>query len=261
MSGADSLSQELRAAFSLTAVAGVLVAPTSHSSLLEMIVKTATRVIGARAGSLLLIDEATHELVFEVAATEDVTQLKSVRVPLGQGIAGLVAMTGQPLAVADAQNDPRHASEIAGQTGYLPRSLLCVPLQYEDEIIGVLELLDKEGTPTFDANDMYTLGLFARQAAVAIEQSRAHRNLAALLRELLGSSAATAGDLAQRVSSFAATLETDATFRRSVELAALIHEIAQQGEDESQACLAILRGFADYTRALRRKSPQLSGSL
>jgi GAF domain-containing protein len=260
MSGADSLSEELRAAFRLTAAAGVLAAPTSHSSLLEMIVKTATRVIGARAGSLLLLDEATHELVFEVAATEDITQLKSVRVPLGQGIAGLVAMTGQPLAVADAQNDPRHASEIAGQTGYLPRSLLCVPLQYEAEIIGVLELLDKEGTPTFDANDMYTLGLFARQAAVAIEQSRAHRNLAALLRALLGS-AATPGDLAQRVSSFAAALETDATFRRSVELAALIHEIAQQGEDESQACLAILRDFADYTRALRRKSPQLTGSL
>jgi len=136
----DGLAQELRAIFSLGAATSALASPMRHSQLLEMIVKTAVSVIGAETGSLLLIDEASQELVFEVAASDDLEDLKKVRVPLGEGIAGLVALSGQALAVTDAQSDPRHAGQIAEQTGYLPRSLLCVPLQYNDQIVGVLEL-------------------------------------------------------------------------------------------------------------------------
>jgi GAF domain-containing protein len=252
VSSAEGLAEELRAVFGLSAATSSIAAPVSHARLLEMIVRTAAHVINARAGSLLLVDEAAQELVFEVATSEEVTDLKHVRVPLGEGIAGLVAATGQPMAVADAQNDPRHARDIAQQTGYLPRSLLCVPLQYEDRVIGVLELLDKQGAAVFDAADMHALGLFAGQAAVAIEQSQAQRNLAALLRELLGS----LGDdsaLQQRVARFASNLEHEATFRRAVEMAQLVHDVTQYGEDEAAACLAILRGFADYAHARRRR--------
>src|SRR5207249_6819795 len=98
-----------------------------------------------------------QDLVFEVATLGDVSELKNVRVPLGEGIAGLVALTGEPIAVSDAQSDPRHADEIARLTGYQPRSLLCVPLEFEDRVIGVIELLDKHGAADFDAEDMQAL--------------------------------------------------------------------------------------------------------
>jgi GAF domain-containing protein len=250
----DGLVDELRAVFGLTAAASTIGAPATHTHLLQMIVRTAAFVINARGGSLLLIDQDTQELVFEVATSEDVSELKHVRVPMGEGIAGLVAMTGQPIAVTDAQNDPRHAREIAEQTGYLPRSLLAVPLQYEDRVIGVIELMDKHGADAFDANDIHALGLFAGQAAVAIEQSQAQQNLAALLRELLGSLSGplTSEALQQRVTQFAQQLEAEAPFRRSVELAQQVHEIAQYGQAESDACLAILRGFAAYAQLRRR---------
>jgi len=261
---ADGLGRELGAIFSLGATASVLASPVRHTQLLEMIVKTAVNVIGAEMGSLLLLDDAAQDLVFEVSATEDVSELQKIRVPLGEGVAGLVALSGQPLAVSDAQRDPRHASEIAQQTGYLPRSLLCVPLQYEDQIIGVIELLDKKGG-SFDAGDMHTLGLFAGQAAVAIKQSRAQRSISLLLGQLLASLGSDSADahrtLAERVAMMMADLEADASFRRSLQLAQLVHDIAQHGDDESQACLTILRGFADYMHARDRHSGQLTAGL
>ena len=165
--------------------AGTIASPVTHARLLQLIVETAADVIGARAGALFLVDEAHNELTFEVAIGPKAAEVKRIRVPHGQGVAGLVAASGQPMAIADAGSDPRHASDIAQQIGYYPETILCVPLFYGDRLTGVLELLDKDGAPAFSAADMNTLGLFANQAAVAIEQSRTHRNLAALLAELL----------------------------------------------------------------------------
>src|SRR5206468_5403043 len=117
----------------------------THSRLLEMIVQTAAQVISARAASLFLINRQTQELVFEVALGQKAEDVKKFTVPLGHGIAGLVAVSGQPIAVSDASKDPRQAADIARSVGYVPQTILCVPLFYNDQIIGVLELLDKEG--------------------------------------------------------------------------------------------------------------------
>lgn len=251
------LAAELRAALRLIGTTNVIAAPVSHSRLLGMVVQTAAHVLQAKRGSLLLIDEARKDLVFVVATPESSVQLERIRVPLGQGIAGLVALTGQPLAVADASSDPRHATEIAQRIGYTPTSLLCVPLAYDDTVIGVLELLDKEGG--FDAADIDALTLFAAQAAIAIEQSRAQRNLAALLRELL----TTIGDehhvvsteLLDRVEKIAGVLELEPMFRRAVEMAGLVHQLAAAGEAESELCLTTLRAVHKYARATREHYP------
>jgi signal transduction protein with GAF and PtsI domain len=134
------LIQELADTLSVAASAGVIAAPVTHSQLLEMIVRTASHVIAARAASLCLLDEARQELVFEVVLGEKAEELRKIRVPIGHGIAGLVAMTGQPMAISDVQEDPRHASDIARRIGCMPRSIIAVPLFYADRIIGVLEL-------------------------------------------------------------------------------------------------------------------------
>ncbi len=249
------LAADLRTAISFSAAASGIAAPVAHSRLLEMIVRTAAHVLHARRGSLLLIDDARQELVFEVSTPDDLPQLKHIGVPLGQGIAGLVAVTGQPMAVTGVHSDPRHAAEIAQRIGYQPQSLLCVPLPYDDTVIGVLELLDKEGGEGFDDTDVHALSLFAAQAAVAIEQSQAQRSTAALLRELL----ASLGDgtvlhgqrLAQRVTALATELELDPAFRRTSELAALVHELSAAGEAEARLCATIVRAVAEYTRPLQ----------
>lgn len=246
---------ELREVLSLAAVAGTITAPVTYTELLQLIVETAAHVISAEAASLFLVDEVTHELFFEVALGPNAEEVKRFRVPPGHGIAGLVAMTGQPMAVADASNDPRTAMDIAQSINHTPDSILCVPLISNDEVLGVLELLDKRGTPTFTPWDMQVLGFFAKQAAVTIQQSQARRDMVALVCEAMVALGAVADVHAEQVRKparvLAETLEQDGLHRHALGLAELVREIAKEGEGELAACHAILHSFADYLR-LRR---------
>jgi GAF domain-containing protein len=249
----DRFARELRDVLSLAATAGTIAAPVTHSRLLELVVQTAATAIGARAASLFLVDEATSELVLQFAIGPKADAIRQLRVPVGRGVAGLVASSGQPMAISDAQRDPRHASEIAARVGYLPASILCVPLSYEDEVIGVLELLDKVGAASFGLADIEALGLFARQAAVAIEQSRTLRSLAALIGEVLhlfGEGAdPSARQLRDEARAFAQRIEEEPAYREALELARLIQELGGHGPAELAACRTIVRAFAEYARS------------
>jgi signal transduction protein with GAF and PtsI domain len=224
----------------LLARAGVALAepaPVERGKLLEMIVRVAARVISSRAGSLFLVDPDTEELVFEVAIGPKAHEIKHLRVPLGHGIAGLVAASGQPMAIADASDDPRHAADVARAAGYAPKSILCVPLVLGDEVIGALELLDKEGDETFTAGDMELLGLFAAQAAVTIAQSRAHENMRALLG--FGTPSSPASTIGPG---------SESAQQEILAMAAIIAEIARYGPSALEACHSILTSFASYLR-------------
>ena len=253
----EQVAARLREALAKAATARTIAAPATHSDLLQRIVETAAGVIAARAAALFLVDEATQELRFEVALGERADEVKEIRVPLGHGIAGGVALSGQPMAVSDVQQDERWAAEIGERVGYTPDSILCVPLFYEDAVIGVLELLDKEGAQSFDDADIRTLSLFANQAAVAIEQSRVQESTGALVAAILrsavtdGNGAEAAESLDDDIRAFSATLEGDEVFRRSLRLAELVHEIGREGEQELDACQQILESFAAYLRARR----------
>lgn len=246
-------AEDLRDALTLAAAAGTIGSPVRHERLVEMIVETAAAVIDARAGSLFLIDSATDELVFEVAVGPRAEQIEGFRMPMTRGIAGLVATSGQAMAIADARENPRVFKEIGDRIQYHPESILCIPLFHADRIIGVFEMLDKIGAPGFSREDMRTLGMFANQAAVAIELSRTYRHLAPLIGELLSSLGDIAPEqkrtLSERSEAFAAHVEEEVSYREALDLAKLVQEIAWRGDGERAACLAILRGFADYLRS------------
>jgi GAF domain-containing protein len=243
---------KLRDGLRAATAAGVIAAPTAHSRLLRLIVATAARVIDAQYGSLFLVDQETEELVFEVSLREDVSELREHRVPLGHGIAGLVAATGQPMAIADAAQNPLHAVDLAQRLGYQPSSILCVPLIHNDEVIGVLELLDKVGAHSFNTEDMARLSLFAEQAATAIELSRHHLHLVEVVGELVLEAGGT-NDQQQQLqrwsASFASALEADTSFARATEVADLVNSIAEYGEAELLAARNMLEGFATYLRS------------
>ena len=212
-------------------------------------------MIDAESAVLLLVDEEGDELEFDVTFGVEDEELQGVRLPLGHGIAGLVAATGQPLALSDAADDPRVSREIADSLPYVPTSILCVPLFYDDRLIGVLEVLDKDGGRSFTSRDIETLGAFAKQAAIAIRQSSTHRNLAALMGEILASLGDDdGGGLRADATAFAARVESDPAYRRTRELTELVHEIGRHGEAELAACTEILRNFADYLRT--REEPR-----
>jgi len=259
----ERFAEDLRDALTLAASAGAISSPVEHPRLLEMIVETAAGVIPSRSAALFLIDEEAEELIFQVALGPEAEQVKDLRVPLGHGIAGLVAVSGQPMAVSDAESDPRQAADIAESVGYAPGTILCVPLFYDEDVIGVLELLDREGASSYSAQDIVTLGLFANQAAVAIEQSGAQGNLVTLLGGVLGSLGGMPEhrieSLREGVGPFVAGVEEDASHRRALELAELVREISHGGEEESKACHTILRGFAGYLRSRPRPEDEAGG--
>ena len=234
-----------------TDAALALTAAAEEPRLQRLVLETAAQVIGARAGALFLLDRQTRELYFEAAVGAKAAEVRRFRVPVGHGIAGLVALTGQAMAVAGADSDPRQAADIAQAVGYQPTSILCVPLLLDDRLIGVLELLDKVGAEGFGLADMEMLRLFGSVAAIAIEQSRQQRDLTDLVRHALRGSdgLSVAPDLEPEVVQLAAGAGREPGHRRVRRLAALVQAIGARGEREAAACTALLESFDAYLEA------------
>ena len=168
---------DLRAAVA----AGVLGADEAYRALLRSTVEVARAIFHAKAASVFLLDEEADELVFEAIAGEGAERLIGTRFPSSTGVAGWVLVTRQPLVVDDLTKDPRFAREAAESTGYLPRGLMAVPLLTEDSALGVLEVLDRPQGSPFSLAEMDLLGLFANQAAIALDLlQRARRAQSAL---------------------------------------------------------------------------------
>ena len=172
------MTDELRAAVA----AGVLGSEDQYRALLQSIVDVARAIFRAKASSILLLDEETDELVFEAAADEASEALIGKRFPSSTGIAGFVLVSRQPLVIEDVLTDPRFSRETAESTGFVPKGLMAVPLLHEERVLGVLEVLDRPQDTRFTLAEMELLGLFASQAAIALDllqrARRAHEALA-----------------------------------------------------------------------------------
>jgi GAF domain-containing protein len=156
---------DLRAAVA----AGVTGSGDAYRALLNAIVEVARSIFGAKASSILLLDEETQELVFEAVVGEGEETLIGMRFPAGTGIAGWVLATRTPLVIEDVNKDPRFASDVAEDTGYVPSGLMAAPLLHDEGALGVLEVLDRPERAHFSLQEMELLGLFANQAAIAVD--------------------------------------------------------------------------------------------
>ncbi len=171
------MSDELRAAVA----AGVLGSEEQFRALLQSVVDVARAIFKAKASSVFLLDEEADELVFEAVAGEGSELLVGQRFPSSTGIAGFVLVSRQPLVIEDVLSDPRFSRETAESTGFVPRGLMAVPLLHEERALGVLEVLDRPSETKFTLAEMELLGLFANQAAIALDllqrARRAHEAL------------------------------------------------------------------------------------
>lgn len=238
------VTTELYRTLALASMAGTIATPTKHARLLESIVQTAAQVISVRAAALFMLDRETGELVFEVALGGKAEEVKKFRVPIGHGIAGLVAATGQPIAITDAEQDERRADDIAAAVNYVPHTILCVPLFYNGEVIGVLELLDKEGGASFTGADIELLGLFANQASSAIELSKVNTDLDALVAHVIQAS----GWPEEGAVEIADAIKSTPALRQALELATMIQQIASYGEGGLGLCRTVLSGVLAFLK-------------
>jgi GAF domain-containing protein len=178
-------------------------AEDAHRSLLQAIVETARAIFGAAAASVFLLDAERRELVFEAVAGAGAGELVGRRFPAGAGIAGSVLVTGEPVVIDDVRRDPRFGREAAESTGFMPETLMAVPLVAADgNALGVLEVLDRRDRSRSPLEELDLLGLFAAQAALAVELFAAARGRerlrvaddAAVLREIAALLAALEGE-------------------------------------------------------------------
>jgi hypothetical protein len=143
--------------------------PDASRGLMEAVVHTAAGVFGAAAASICLVDETTGELVYQSAWGAGAREIVGVRLPPRTGIAGQVVSSAVAEAVPDCRTDPRFAARIAAGTGYVPYTMLVVPLQRAGRPIGALSILDRRDGRAYRNDDLEPAGLFADLAVKALD--------------------------------------------------------------------------------------------
>ncbi|GAB4541046.1 MAG: GAF domain-containing protein [Anaerolineae bacterium] len=138
---------------------------------LTLVTDHTTRLLGVSATSVALYDEDRGDLWFAAASGAGAEYMLGRRLAMGQGIAGWVAEHGEALMVPDVSRDPRFYDQFDRQSGFTTTSILCVPLKAKRQTIGVIEVMNKEGT-AFDQEDLRLLRLIAIPAATAIDNAR-----------------------------------------------------------------------------------------
>lgn len=141
---------------------------TDGSTLIESFVRTAAGVFEAAAASLAVTDAATGELVYRAAWGAGAEEVVGVRLPPAGGIAGAVVADREGIAVPDCRDDPRFAVRIAEGTGYVPYTMLVVPLVRDGDAIGALSVLDRRDGRPYGAADLERAQLFADLTVEAV---------------------------------------------------------------------------------------------
>lgn len=157
-------------------------------SALNLIMDKAIEILDSEAGSLLLVDPDTGNLIFEVTLGPTASDIQGTRLPMGTGIVGKVAQTAEPIIVNQAQADQRWFSGVDKTGEFKTNALIAVPMVTKDRVIGVLEVINKRNGTPFNVDDQNLLSAFASNAAVSIENARLYtltdQALAARVNEL-----------------------------------------------------------------------------
>ncbi|MDH4161365.1 MAG: GAF domain-containing protein [Nitrospirota bacterium] len=168
----DAERKAMQAQFSM-----VLNSTLDQREVRKRAMEAATNLMDAEVGSLLLVDEQSNELFFEVALGDKGDQLKQVRLKMGEGIAGWVAANDQAAIVNDVANDPRHFKKAQNIIQFVTRNMICVPVRVRGRVLGVLEAINKRDNSLFTEQDLEAFWMLANQVAVALENANLYAEL------------------------------------------------------------------------------------
>lgn len=162
-------------------IAKALTSSLDLKEVLQVIMGKVGGLLRPNLWSLLLVDQESNELYFEIVVSPVAEQLKEVRLKMGEGVAGWVAVHGEPLLLADAQHDERFARHVDWKVSFTTRSIICVPLKVKGRVLGVIELINSFDDAHFNEADLKVLSAIADYAAIAIENARNFERLCELV--------------------------------------------------------------------------------
>lgn len=153
-------------------ITNIITADTDVLLLLDGILEVALNTLGAMDGSLMLVDDEGKELVFVVVHGAVRHTLIGHRLPIGTGIAGWVAQHRQPVIVGNVYTDPRFSSGVDQTFSFRTHSLVCVPIVYNQQVLGVFQAINKRNNEAFTQADLSLLGVVAQLAATAMHKAQ-----------------------------------------------------------------------------------------
>jgi GAF domain-containing protein len=231
-------AETLRELASLASQLAGTVAPPALKDGPRAITAVAQTFFGAAACSIAEFDEDAEELVYVAASGAGADAIVGVRLPIGRGIAGWVAQSGQPMAVSDLARDTRFARDVAESTSYVPTAILAVPIETDDRLLGVLSVLDRDDTRPGAARDLDAATLFAAQAAVAMQASAAFADAGRVLLTALAGAAGENSGLAEALSAVPGGTADDAQL---AEFAAVLAEFRRCSQEQRAFGLRLMR--------------------
>jgi signal transduction protein with GAF and PtsI domain len=238
------LNEKLRRLVEIIDSASLLTEPLTDS--IRELLKVSAIDINAREASVLIRDGENGDLRFLVATGSVAPQLMKMKIPAGRGIAGFVMSSGQPLAVADVGEEASFYAEVDKATGFSTEMLLATPLRHNDEVIGVLEYVnrvDGEQEKPFSPEEMDRAALFAEAVASLVHAYES----AKLFRDLGEKIVGTDSDLdVASVREWLGGVRSSPEHREMMDLAILVREVASRGESERALCREVLESVLRY---------------
>lgn len=242
----NSLEEKLQSLIETVDVANSLTEPMTNS--IENLLKISARAMNSEEASVIIRDGDEGDMRFLSAIGKVADQLKNMPIPAGKGIAGFVFSSGQPMAITDVGEEESFYAEVDKQTGYSTQTILATPLNYNGEVIGVLEYVNRIGEPPYQAftpDEMDNATLYADAIASLVNAYE----FAKIFRDL--SSKLFAEGEAMEFSDVREWLNAQrdsAEHREMIDLAVLLREISARGENERQMCRQVLEAMLIYAK-------------
>jgi HD-GYP domain-containing protein (c-di-GMP phosphodiesterase class II) len=263
-------NEEIRRLEALREASGVINSTLDLKALLKLLMELAAKTLRAGASSILMVDEQSGDLVFEVATGEKSDQVREIRVPKGQGIAGAVAESGKPELIPDAAKDPRFFKKADEKTSFVTHNMIAVPLIARGKTIGVMEVLNRLGGQTFSQDDLDLLQALAHQSAIALQNAQLYQNLQesfistvrSLAQAVDAKDSYTAGH-SSRVTQYSVLIAEEMKLgeeeQRNIRMSGLLHDVGKIGIKDS--VLSKPGHLDDAEFAIMKSHPSVGASI
>jgi len=236
------LKDRVRQFSTLNEVGNILVSSLDHKVIGQQAIEAITKLMYAEAGSLLLVDRDSNELYFEVATGEKGEKVKTVRLKMGEGIAGWVAKHGKPLLIPDVTKDKRFQSRVDTKSKFETKNMVCVPLKIKGKVLGVIQAMHRK-TGTFNKNDLELFQLFSNHVAIALENANLYEEIretlyttVEALAEAIEKRDPYTGGHTKRVLNYSLTiakqLKVPDELYETLKLSAILHDIGKIAIDD-----------------------------
>lgn len=240
----NDLNATLRRVIETIDIGNLLVEPLTRS--IEQLLSASAATMGSNEASVLIRDGDEGDLRFLAAIGEVADQLKDMSVPAGKGIAGFVLSSGQPMVVSDVGGEETFYAEVDKATGYSTQMMLATPLRHNDEVIGVLEYINRSGPPPwepFTPAEMDKAALCADALASLVSAYESAKLFRDLGERLMSDEGGQLGD----VRTWLAEIRDTAEHKEMMELAVMLRELASRGEAERRMCRELLDAVLRYS--------------